>query len=340
MRRTILSAAMALSIAVPAQAQAQGTSPYDKLFVFGDSLVDAGNAQVLRARAGGEDPAPATLGYYEGRFSNGYNFADWVSRGIEGAPTVASEKGGRNFSVGGAQAREVAGDLSPSFLDQVDSFRTSGQAFDASSLVLVTLGGNDIRSELAKIGANPSYRPDFTATLTAMTDGLTSLYSLGARNFVITGLPDVGQIPAVTQFNSPALSAAGRQMSLGLNGAFDLLATTFSRQTGANARFFDLFDYQAAIYADPSAYGLPEPLDTKTACLSTADAPRCTGYVYFDQVHPTTRLHQAIGGGIAKELGVSGVPEPATWALMILGFGAVAGAMRRRTRVAAAPVAA
>jgi hypothetical protein len=28
---------------------------------------------------------------------------------------------------------------------------------------------------------------------------------------------------------------------------------------------------------------------------------------------------------------VAAVPEPATWALMILGFGAVAGAMRRRS---------
>lgn len=32
---------------------------------------------------------------------------------------------------------------------------------------------------------------------------------------------------------------------------------------------------------------------------------------------------------------VAGVPEPATWALMILGFGAVGGAMRRRQSVAA-----
>lgn len=39
----------------------------------------------------------------------------------------------------------------------------------------------------------------------------------------------------------------------------------------------------------------------------------------------------AIGG-----LSVSGaVPEPATWAMMILGFGAVGGAMRRRQSVAA-----
>ena len=36
--------------------------------------------------------------------------------------------------------------------------------------------------------------------------------------------------------------------------------------------------------------------------------------------------------GTADGTVLPGVPEPATWALMILGFGAVGGAMRRRTR--------
>lgn len=35
-------------------------------------------------------------------------------------------------------------------------------------------------------------------------------------------------------------------------------------------------------------------------------------------------------GGYVDNIGLSAVPEPSTWALMILGFGAVGGAMRRR----------
>ena len=327
--------AMAAVMLAALPAGAQTAKPYDRLFVFGDSLVDAGNAQAGRAASGGEDPAPAAQGYYQGRFSNGLTYADWLSRGVEGQVTTASAYGGRNFSVGGAQAREVAGDASPSFAEQVASFRTSGQQFTADSLVLVTLGGNDIRSELAKLGANPRYVPDFAPTLTAMSEGLTSLYTLGARNFVITGLPDVGQIPVVTQFNSDALEAAGRQMSLGLNTAFDGLTDQFAERTGANFIFFDFFAYQARIYADPTAAGLPAGLNTTEACLGTTAAPACTNYTYFDGVHPTRGIHQALGSGIAGQLGVNGVPEPATWALMILGFGAVGGAMRRRGRAPA-----
>ncbi len=53
----------------------------------------------------------------------------------------------------------------------------------------------------------------------------------------------------------------------------------------------------------------------------------------FGTVLPTT----ANGSyGIAANVTFgTGVPEPATWALMILGFGAIGGAMRRRPSVAA-----
>lgn len=327
--RTIRAGAVALALSVSAGAQAQ-TDPYSSLFVFGDSLVDARNAQAGRALAGGPDPAPASQGYYQGRFSNGYNFADWLSLGVEGAPTTASADGGRNFSVGGAQAQEVIGDASPSFLEQIASFQASGQQFTEGSLVLVTLGGNDIRAELAKLGSNPRYMPTLEPALAAMSNGLQSLYALGARNILVTGLPDVGQIPAVTQFNSPALSGAGRQLSLGLNSALGGLVDGLAQRTGANFQFFDLFAYQQQIYAGPAAHFQPTPLNTQTPCLGTAAAPRCTGFVYFDSVHPTTRIHQAIGSGIAQQLGVTGVPEPMTWVMMVMGIGATGTALRRR----------
>jgi choice-of-anchor C domain-containing protein len=40
-------------------------------------------------------------------------------------------------------------------------------------------------------------------------------------------------------------------------------------------------------------------------------------------------------GAALDNVGIAAVPEPATWALMILGFGAVGGAMRRRRASAA-----
>ena len=295
--------------------------------MFGDSLVDSGNARIARLAAGGQDPAPPALGYFEGRFSNGYNFADYLSLDLFGDPATAFLAGGSNFSVGGAQASERPGDASPSFVEQIATFTASGQAFSADSLVLVTLGGNDVRFQLSRAAAGQPATLD--PAVDALEAGLASLVGLGARNIVVTGLPDIGQIPVVTRLGLPALSALGTRLSFDLNEEIRDSVFDLALDTGYNLRFFDLFAYQRAIYADPTAYGLPATLNTRDACLLVPGAaPGCDGFVYFDTIHPTTQVHRAIADGIVAQAAI--VPEPATWGLLIVGVGAVGGALRRR----------
>lgn len=305
--------------AVPATAQ-----PYDDLFVFGDSLVDSGNARAARLAAGGDDPAPPSAGYFQGRFSNGYNFADYLSFRLGNGPATAAAFGGTNFSVGGAQAAEVLNDASPSFAEQIDLFQASPFSIGADDLVLVTLGGNDVRRAVAT--GNPNLAP----SVAALTAGLQELIGEGARNIVVTGLPDIGQIPAVTLLNNPAAEAAATALSGNLNAAFAAVVGSLAGSTGYNLRFFDLFAFQPQIYADPAAFGLPTPLDTDRSCLVQvpAAAPACTGFVYFDTIHPTTAIHRVIGDAIADQAGV--VPEPTTWAMLVLGFGLAGVVLRRR----------
>jgi outer membrane lipase/esterase len=343
--RIAMAAAPMLLLATPAVAQDR----YSNLFVFGDSLVDAGNAQEARRLANGADPAPAAAGYFQGRFSNGDNFADYLSVAIGGTRTQASLLGGLNFSVGGAQAREVAGDASPSFAEQIGAFALSGRTFDANSLVLLTFGGNDVRGELTRYGGflaagrPQDFVADFSASLTALSTGLDALYAGGARNFIVTGLPDIGQIPNVTLRGSTALNQKGTELSRRLNSGYnpatdtddlegiDDIVASFARRSGADARFFDLLDYQRQLNATPSAFGLPDTLNKRDVCLTTPGAaPGCDGFVYFDDVHPTTQLHRVIADGLTATLGIPAVPEPASWALMIAGFALVAGTMRRR----------
>ena len=90
-------ALIALTLAPSAWA-ANGS--YSGLYVFGDSLVDSGNAFIGTK---GAQPSPAD-GYFAGRFSNGFNFADYLSFMISGKPTKALLAGGLNSAVGGATA--------------------------------------------------------------------------------------------------------------------------------------------------------------------------------------------------------------------------------------------
>jgi len=109
---------------------------YTGVYVFGDSLVDSGNALKLAQWYGDltfsdlPDGAPTTeLGYYKGRFSDGYTFADLLSNKEIGAVTkpvfpygfedpwigipispFASDPSGNNlnFAYGGARSGRAA----------------------------------------------------------------------------------------------------------------------------------------------------------------------------------------------------------------------------------------
>ena len=123
---------------------------YSGVFVFGDSLVDAGNALKLANFYGSlpftdlPEGAPyASLGYFQGRFSNGYTFADYLSNKYAGAVTkpifpydfedpwlgveidpFAPDPSGNNlnFAYGGAQVVQ-GGEVVPDLDGQTDASR-------------------------------------------------------------------------------------------------------------------------------------------------------------------------------------------------------------------------
>lgn len=55
--------------------------------------------------------------------------------------------------------------------------------------------------------------------------------------------------------------------------------------------------------------------------------------VYFEYTQPITGEFGSYGEVTATLSAAAGVPEPATWALMIMGLGAVGGAIRRRAEL-------
>ena len=72
------------------------TLTFTRVFVLGDSLVDSGNALGLAEWYDDlpftalPDGAPtAEAGYFEGRFSNGYTFADLIANRYAGEPSAA-----------------------------------------------------------------------------------------------------------------------------------------------------------------------------------------------------------------------------------------------------------
>jgi phospholipase/lecithinase/hemolysin len=321
--RRFAAAILALCMVAPAMA-----ASYPSLYVFGDSLVDVGNAYY---GTNGVQANPVN-GYSDLRFTNGLNFADYLASAI-GAPALEpAALGGNGVAVGGATARYdglVGNNIS--FLEQVSYFTTYvAPAIPNDALVLVTFGGNDVRDTIGTGGAI-----DFSAAGNDLMTGLGLLYQLGARNFVVTGSPDIGLLPVsvATAGAIPDRLTELTTRSEEISALFATKAGALAAFPGADVTFFDLFAYEHDLLADPAAFSLPSTLNTTTPCqVIGAGSPQttaCANSLYFDPVHPTTQVHQAIANAIVAELDAAAVPEPATWMMMIAGFGAIGFTLRR-----------
>lgn len=322
----IMSVFLCLAAGTPVSA----AMDYSKIFVFGDSLADSGNAQIGSIGLGLPDPAPAAAGYFEGRFSNGYNFADYLSLAYVGAPAspfLANQAVNTSFGLGGATAAE-GNPLLPGFLGQLGLFQATLQPIPSDALVIVTFGGNDVRAQLGNLGV-----ADFSATLTAMSNGLAALTAAGAKNILVTGIADIGVIPSVLALGDASVANLATARAQALNVQFASIAQTMAALSGADIDFFDLFALDRALHDDPAAFGMAG-LNTTATCQSGGPAAvigGCVGYLYFDPIHPTTAIHALMARGMAAQLAV---PEAATWLLMIVGFGLIGTVARRRAAAA------
>lgn len=296
-------------VAGPAQAK-RSTAQYTSLTVFGDSLVDAGNISIL---TGGATPNPA-VGYFDGRFTNGYDYTDLLSIELFGAPTVASLQGGDNYAFGGARASTTSG--VPDLNEQLALYSADllgGKTVDANGLYILNFGGNDVFN-----APPPGPAEDAFLMNSAMVyaQSVQTLNDLGVRNLLITGFPVL---------TDPASARAEGYLTTALAGLSLDSSTTLYR--------FSYLDFFGRVLSDPGSLGLP-PQNTLVTCRqagAAAIANGCIGYFSFDGTHPTAPIHQALFEDMDRQFALTGsIPEPQVWALLILGFGVTGGAMRRR----------
>lgn len=309
----------ALSAAVLLPGLPAGAAPYSEIYVFGDSLVDAGNISLIQPGI-----TPASVGYYDGRLSNGPLYTDLLYQASYGTYMTPSLQGGTNYAFGNARAVDNSGfssgaDAIPDLGAQVDMYavRAGGMA-DPDALYLINVTANDVLAlmEGSTNGMSPAaYAGAAAAEMAAQIERLDDM---GARHILVTGVPNA-DIPEAF-----LLQAVLDEAISGLELESELMLYSF----------LDLF---TRILADPASVGLPPDLDTTTPCI-VGETPSpdidCTGYFLFDATHPSAAIHEVIAREVARLAGIAPVNgqvrEPAVLAL--IGFGLVATALARRRR--------
>ncbi len=314
-------------VASPALAVPIGS--LSQVFVFGDSIVDAGNTQnalggpsatpcLINGGAIPCDPAPASFGYFDGRFTNGPNAADFVNQAVSGGNSVATTEGGTNYSYGGARA--LGGSL-PDLSLQVGQFMldVSGVA-DANALYVINIGGNDVRDHVQAVEAGTATQTDqqvIDAVLGAITAQVTALQSAGAQHILVNGVGDVGSIPETLLLGGGA-PVHGRAFSQNLSG--QLFAVL-----DPSVHTLDVISLFDDVQLNPALYGLPAGINVTGSCLTQGSPPACSNFAFFDTVHPSTELNSILADGM-----LAAIPEPGTG--LLVGLGLAVMSARRRPR--------
>jgi phospholipase/lecithinase/hemolysin len=308
------------------------------MFVFGDSIADIGNDLILTRKLGYAPAIPPSaspqLTYYQGRFSNGPVAVEYlwelISRNAPGskkalkpALSITNLGAGQslNFAFGGAgtgiSTRTPTGFVVPGLLGQVGMFRAFNPSGSVAKppLYVIVAGSNDY------LFATPSAPAQPATVVGNIAKAIQQLYALGARNFLVLNLPDLGTLPLLALL--PNLTLEERQaLSALLSGQSaahnELLAQTLGALPGQlpGARVIPVNLGAAAANLPPGinletpaleTFGFAQGIST---CLFTVPAicPEVSTfdvsptYFYWDAEHPTTTVHRLLGRAMYEAL--------------------------------------
>ena len=303
----LLTLSSAFAVAQPADVD------FERLYVFGDSLSDPGNAFSVTGQTANPpfDPIPsAAYGVGGHHFTNGKTWIEVLARNLkmtEDAKPAFRDPAYGNFAFGGARVATAA---VPGFDTQVGVYQAingCNAGHEGDSLYVVQFGGNDLRDALLS-GDPATINAIIAAAVGGIATNMGTLASCGARKFLVATAPNLGAAPAVDAPFKPIATFLSAQ----LNGA--LVATVnanFPAALGFEIRYIDFFDFTTRA-TQPGAFGFS---NNTTPCLSFGTTVNAfcedrDGHLFWDVIHPTKIGHALLAG---EAFGVVTATKSSTW---------------------------
>ena len=281
------------------------------IFVFGDSLSDAGNSFALTFKAIPPEPP-----YFSGRFSNGLVAVEYLAEDLGLTLNLYyDDEVGNNFAVGAAQtgsgnsnndniASFLPGVTLPGLTQQVEAFEHSlgNSDADADALYIVWAGPNNFLDYLGgSVPNDPAVLLE--SGIDNKVDNINRLIGSGAANLVVPNMPSLGRLPFSIEFQDEATA-----ISIAYNGGLSLaLDNLVLENSSAQITQVDLFSANEAIAGDPLAFGLNNITDP--LLLSGLDPTQTTGFFFWDIFHPTTEAHALFSNTISQTINGE-IPQP------------------------------
>jgi phospholipase/lecithinase/hemolysin len=295
---------------------------YDAFYVFGDSLSDTGNDLILSRLVGVKPAIPPSVSphrtYYLGRFSNGPVAVEYLWQLLKrdpNAPVVPilagvdpAREGAVSMAFGGSGSGIVnptpVGFQTLGMLGQVDLFRILllGRKPQPGALYFMWTGANDYILGLTN---------DPSVVVGNIRKSIEQLYALGARQFMVPNLPDLGLVPlVVAQGLGPALSQLSGAHNALLDQSLSMLEASLF---GIKILRVDVFTMAnqllGSTIAFPSGLDFVAPGSGASTCLfvNPGACPDVTlaldpPFFFWDAEHPTTLVHSVLGQKLFEAL--------------------------------------
>jgi len=303
-------------IAFAATAALAQVRDYTRIVIFGDSLSDTGNvAHLTAAKYGVPVPSPIGGNYTLGRFTDGYDtvpaaqnyFGVWVeqlSAGIPSHPAVMNSlDGGTNYAYGfaltggGTSPLQLAGGQISVDVEnmgrQISDYLATHPKINNKTLFVVWGGANDVLN-----ATSPTQVVD--AAIQETLD-IQRLIAAGATQILVLNLPPLGLTPRLN--GSLAASQTATAASALYNswlGTGVAVLNDFYRWRRVAIYPVNVFSLFTQIVANPSAVSLANI--TSPAQGNFAVNPDT--YLFWDDLHPTTRGHNLVSDAALKALPV------------------------------------
>jgi phospholipase/lecithinase/hemolysin len=335
-----------VAAAVVLTASAAWAAPYTKIVVFGDSLSDVGNERAQHGNVGAPN-------YYTGRNSNGLLWVDGLAAAL-GEPALSNSlAGGTDFAYGGATASNI-GNWTPGLTSQLNTYLTGvSQRADPGALYIVWAGANDFLSTLVTTGVAPNTLMSTIsqssvaachngyATWAGYVSGTVStLYTAGARNFLVPNLPALSKTPALKSNTTPIKNSIDAEV-VNFNNTLSSNLSTLATLPGIDIKILDDYTLLNQAIASPTGY-LGAGANVSNACYpptgltSSYSSSIASHYLFWDYIHPSAAGHKVLADAaallfppsstpaspvVASDMPVSPAPEPGTLVLLAIGAG-------------------
>lgn len=284
--------------------EAFSSTAFSKLFVFGDSLSDTGNFASITS------PLPPP--FFNNRISNGPISIDVLAQRLgfsaEASLHLVGPTIGTNYSVVGARSN---GDTPIDLLAQVSAFLANqGGSAPSDALYIVFIGGNDVRD--ARDASGRQSKKIIKNAVGGQLRQIKRLIQAGARNIVVFNVADIGRIPetrltALATNNRRLVRRASRVTRIH-NFILRIGLKLIRKRHQVNLVEFDFFSVFSNLLDTASDQGFTNSTEGCFSQLTLSFNASCNfgarfpEFVFFDEIHPTTRAHAIFGNIAADEI--------------------------------------